>query len=149
MGAPSFSLHQILSLDLPLYHLSPPLWLHEGLSFPIRTDLPLVCWTQTPSLAQDSAFAKSSTMSPLSYIISINTSIHYCALALSLKNKKTNYSLNLSSLFNCHLITLPPFPVKFLTYLWQGGPSPLPHLPFFLTCTTWLLSVHPPATPLA
>ena len=55
---------------------------------------------------------------------------------------KKIYSLNLASLFSCHLISLPPFPAKLLTCLW--GPSPLAHLSFFLRGTHLAFVCTPP-----
>lgn len=108
--------------------LSLPLHLPEDLPFPMKAD---------PPLCADPAATSCSDLCSCKDIICVfllgiptNTSTHQCALVLSLKN---NYSLNLTFLSRCHLISLLRFPAKLLNCLW--GPSPLPHLPFFLTCT--------------
>ena len=80
------------------------------------------------SPAQDFALAKTSPCL-LSRIIPIKTSTHYRIPILSL-NKIYSFNLLHSPTATCALCL--PFQQKFLNYLWR--PSPLPHLPFFLTC---------------
>lgn len=130
MATPSSFLHQIFSLTCAgTISLSLLSSLHEELPFPVKTDPLFVCCIQFLVSCSGLCSCKDIAMSPLSWIIPIKTSTHYRIPILSL-NKIYSFNLPPSPTATCALCL--PFQQKFLNYLWR--PSPLPHLPFFLTC---------------